>query len=175
MFRPWRPQKTYAYYIQTVPAGSDIGRGSSSTLGVVSTLGRSWPSLGQRLGQKDLHLGGGRQHRTRAPTVRFSARVPAQSGRLGWPLRSISQLSPEDLSPAHGLGSVTPGLVPLTDNLAKLLPPPPHLLGQGNHVLPGRRSLFSSQLRLLSTPTPLPPAPAHRRAAEGSITEQEKP
>jgi hypothetical protein len=35
-------------------------------------------------------------------------------------------------------------------------------------VLPGRRSLFSSQLRLLSTPTQLPLAPAHRRAAEGS-------
>jgi hypothetical protein len=30
------------------------------------------------------------------------------SGRLGWPLRSLSQLSPEDISPAHGLGSVTP-------------------------------------------------------------------
>jgi hypothetical protein len=27
----------------------------------------------------------------------------------------------------------------------------------------------------LSTLTPLPPAPAHRRAAEGSVTEQEKP
>ena len=70
------------------------------------------------------------------------------SGRLGWPLHSLSQLSPEDLSPAHGLGSMTPGLVPLTDNLAKLQPPLPHLLGQGSHVLPGRRSLFSSRLRL---------------------------
>jgi hypothetical protein len=44
MFRPQRSQKTYAYYRQTVLAGSDIGRGSSSTLGDVSTLGRSWPS-----------------------------------------------------------------------------------------------------------------------------------
>jgi hypothetical protein len=52
--------------------------------------------------------------------ARFSARVPARSGRLGRPLRSLSQLSFEDLSPAHGLGSVTPGLVPLADNLAKL-------------------------------------------------------
>jgi hypothetical protein len=32
-------KKTYAYYRQTIPAGSDIGRGSSSTLGDVSTLG----------------------------------------------------------------------------------------------------------------------------------------
>jgi hypothetical protein len=70
------------------------------------------------------------------------------SGRLGWPLRSLSQLSHEDLSPAHGLGSVTSRLVPLADDLAKLQPPPLHLLGQGSHVLPGRRSLFSSRLRL---------------------------
>jgi hypothetical protein len=39
MFRPQQPRKTYAYYRQTAPAGSDIGRGSSSTLGDVSTLG----------------------------------------------------------------------------------------------------------------------------------------
>jgi hypothetical protein len=70
------------------------------------------------------------------------------SGRLGWPLRSLSQLSPEDLSPAHGLGSVTPGLVPLADDLAKLQPPPLHLLGPGSHPLLGRRSLFSSRLCL---------------------------
>jgi hypothetical protein len=42
------------------------------------------------------------------------------SERLGWPLCSLSQLSPEDLSLAHGLGSMTPGLVPLADDLAKL-------------------------------------------------------
>jgi hypothetical protein len=44
MFRTQRPQKTYTYLKQTVPAGSDIGRGRSSTLGVVSTLGRIWPA-----------------------------------------------------------------------------------------------------------------------------------
>jgi hypothetical protein len=71
---------------------------------------------------------------------------PEQTPRR--PLRSLSQLSPEDISPAHGLGSVTPGFVPLADDLAKLQPPLLHLLGQGSHVLPGRRSVFSSQLRL---------------------------
>jgi hypothetical protein len=70
------------------------------------------------------------------------------SGRLDWLLRSLSQLSPEDLSQTHDLGSMTPGLVPLADNLAKLQPPPLHLLGQGSHVFPGRRSLFSSRLCL---------------------------
>jgi hypothetical protein len=76
MFRPRRPQKTYAYYKQTVPAGLDIDRGSSSTLGIVTTLGGTWLSLLRRYGRKDLHLEGGRQHRTWAPTVWFSARVP---------------------------------------------------------------------------------------------------
>jgi hypothetical protein len=63
MFRPQRPQKTYAYLKQVVPAGSDIGRGRSSTLGVVPTLGRIWPGLRRRHGRKDLHLKGGSQRR----------------------------------------------------------------------------------------------------------------
>ena len=70
------------------------------------------------------------------------------SGRLGWPLRSLSQLSPEDISLTHGLSSVTPRLVPLTDDLAKLQPPLLHLLGLGSHLLLGRRILFSSRPRL---------------------------
>ena len=64
MFRPRWPQKTYAYLRQTVPAGSDIGRGRSSTLGVISTLGRIWPGPRRRHGRKDLHLEGGSQRRT---------------------------------------------------------------------------------------------------------------
>jgi hypothetical protein len=92
--------------------------------------------------------------RRRTPTPRLDPhgqilrKGSGPSGRLDWPLRSLSQLSPKDLSPAHGLGSVTPGLVPLADGLTKLQPPLLHLLGQGRHVLPGRRSLFSGQLRL---------------------------
>jgi hypothetical protein len=73
---------------------------------------------------------------------------PGPSRHLDWPLRSLSQLSPEDISPAHGLGSVTPRLVPLTDDLAKLQPPPLHLLGLGSHPLLGQRSLFLSRLHL---------------------------
>jgi hypothetical protein len=130
-------KKTYAYYRQNVPAGSDIGRGSSSTLDVVSTLDGTWPSLGRRYGRKDLHPKGRRQHRARAPHGQVLCKGSGPSGRLGWPLRSLSQLPPEDLSPAHGLGSKTPGLVPLADNLAKLQPPLPHLLSQGSHVLLG--------------------------------------
>jgi hypothetical protein len=73
---------------------------------------------------------------------------PGPSRRLDRPLRSLSQLSPGDISPAHGLGSPTPGSVLPTDDLAKLQLPLLHLLGQGGHVLLGRRSFFSSRLRL---------------------------
>jgi hypothetical protein len=78
MFGPRRPQKTYAYYRQTVPAGSDIDRGSSSTIGIVSTFGGIWPGLGWRHGRKDLHLEGGRQHRAWAIAARAYARAPAR-------------------------------------------------------------------------------------------------
>jgi hypothetical protein len=73
---------------------------------------------------------------------------PGPSKRLSWPLHSLSRLSPNDISPAHGLGSVTPKLVPLTDDPARLQPPLLHLLGLGSHLLLGRRSPFSSRLRL---------------------------
>jgi hypothetical protein len=49
-------EKACACYRQTVPAGSGIDRGNSSTLSVVSTLGGTWPGLGRRPEQKDLHL-----------------------------------------------------------------------------------------------------------------------
>jgi hypothetical protein len=51
-------------------------------------------------------------------------REPGPSRRLDQPLRSLSQLSPEDLGPAHGLGSPTPASVPPTDDLAKFQPLP---------------------------------------------------
>jgi hypothetical protein len=43
---------------------------------------------------------------------------------------------------------MTPGLVPLADDLAKPQLPPLRLLDLGSHLLLGRRSLFSSRLRL---------------------------
>jgi hypothetical protein len=79
MFGPRRPRKTYAHYRQTLPAGSDINRGSSSTLGVVSTFGGIWPGLGRRRGRKDLHLEGGSQHQARAIIAKVSVRVPTRA------------------------------------------------------------------------------------------------
>jgi hypothetical protein len=92
--------------------------------------------------------------RRRTPAPRLGHRSqglrkgPGPSRHLDRPLRSLSQLSPEDISPAHGLGSVTLELVPLADDLAKLQPPLLHPLGLGSHLLLGRRSPFSSRLRL---------------------------
>jgi hypothetical protein len=91
------------------------------------------------------------------------------SRRLVRPLRGLSQLSPKDTSPAHGLGSPTPRLVPPVDDSARLRPPLLRLLGLG------RRSPLFDPTPPLSMLTPLPPALAHRRAAEGSLTKQEKP
>ena len=101
MFGLRRPQQAYACYRRTVPAGSDIDRGSSSTLSVVFTFGGIWPDLGQRLGRKDLHLEGGRQHRAWAIAARVSARVPtradASAGRsvasASYPPRASARLT----------------------------------------------------------------------------------
>jgi hypothetical protein len=97
---------------------------------------------------------GGSPPRRKMPAPRLGHRrqgllqEPGPSRRLDRPLRSLSQLSPEDISPAHGLGSPTPGLVPPVDNLARFQPPLLRLLGLGSHLLLGRRSFFSSRLRL---------------------------
>jgi hypothetical protein len=74
--------------------------------------------------------------------------------------------TPEDISPAHGLGNPTPALVPPADDPARFQPPLLHLLGLGSHLLLGRRSFLFKPTPPLSMLTPLPPAPAHRRAAE---------
>jgi hypothetical protein len=63
MFSPQRPRKTYTC-LEIVLAGSDIGRGRSSTLGVISTLGRIWLGPRRRHGRKDLHLERGSQRHT---------------------------------------------------------------------------------------------------------------
>jgi hypothetical protein len=92
---------------------------------------------------------------------------PGPSRRPDRPLRSLSQPSPEDTGPAHGLGSPTPGLVLPVDDPARLRPPLLRLLGLGSPLLLGRRSFLFELTPPLSMLTPLPPAPAHRRVVEG--------
>jgi hypothetical protein len=67
---------------------------------------------------------------------------PGPSRRLDRPLCSLNQLSPEDISPAHGLGSPTPGLVPPVDDLARFQTPLLCLLDLGSPLLLGRQSFL---------------------------------
>jgi hypothetical protein len=166
MFGPRRPQKTYAYYRQTGPAGSDINRGAAAPLASTPPSAESGPaSDGDTVGESPP------RRKTSAPRLGHRRQgllqKPGPSRRLDQPLRSLSQLSPEDISPAHGLGNPTPALVPPVDDPARFQPPLLHLLGLGSYLLLGRRSLLFEPTPPLSMLTPLPPAPAHRRAAEG--------
>jgi hypothetical protein len=121
----------------------------------------------------DANTVGGSPPRRKMPASRLSHRrqgllqEPGPSRQLDRPSRSLSQLSPEDISPAHGLGSPTPGLVPPVDDLARFHPSLLRLLGLGSHLLLGRQSLLFEPTPPLSMMTPLPPTPAHRRATEG--------
>jgi hypothetical protein len=123
----------------------------------------------------DSNTVGGSPPRRKMSTPRLGHRrqgllqEPGPSRRLDRPLHSLSQLTPEDISPAHGLGSPTPGLVPPVDDLARFQPPLLRLLGLGSPLLLGRRSFLLQPTPPLSTLTPLPPAPAHRRAAKGFL------
>jgi hypothetical protein len=92
---------------------------------------------------------------------------PSPSRRLDRPLRSLSQPSPRDTGPAHGLGNPTPGLVLPADDPARLRPPLLRLLGLRSPQLLGRRSLLFEPTLPLSVLAPLRPAPSHRRAVEG--------
>jgi hypothetical protein len=147
MFGPRRLQKTYAHYRQTVPAGSDINRGA--------TAPSAWtpPSAESDLALDSDTVGGSPPRRKlSAPCLSHRHQGLLQeldpSRRLDRPLHSLSQLFPEDISPAHGLGSPTPGSVPSVDDLARFQSPLLCLLGLGSPLLLGRRSFFLSQLRL---------------------------
>jgi hypothetical protein len=146
MFGPRRPQKTYAHYIQTVPAGSYINRGAAAPSASSPPSAESGPA-------SDGDMGEGSPPRRKMSAPRLGHRrqgflqKPGPGRRLNRPLRSLSQLSPKDVSPAHGLGSPTPASVPLVDDLARFQPPLLRLLGLGSHLLLGRRSFFSSQFR----------------------------
>jgi hypothetical protein len=145
-------KKTYAYYRQTDPAGSDINRGAAAPSASTPPSAESDPA-------SNSNTVGGSPPRRKMSTLCLSHRrqdllqEPGPSRWLDRPLRSLSQLSLEDTSPAHGLDSPTPGLVPPVDDPARLRP----------------TKLLFEPTPPLSTLTPLPSAPAHRRAAEVSF------
>jgi hypothetical protein len=106
---------------KTVPAGSDIIRGAAAP-------SASTPPSAKSDRASDGNTGEGSPLRRTTSAPRLGHRrqgllqEPGPSRRLSWPPRSLSQLSLEDTSPAHGLGNPTPVLVPLVDGPARLRP-----------------------------------------------------
>jgi hypothetical protein len=147
MFGPRRPQKhthtTDKLFLQVQTSVGGAAAPSTSTPPSVESDPAS-----------DSNTVGGSPPRRKMSAPRLGHRrqgllqEPGPSRRPDRPLRSLSQLSPKDTSPAHGLSSPTPGLVPPVDNLARSQPPLLRLLGLGSPLLLGRRSFFSSRLRL---------------------------
>jgi hypothetical protein len=154
MFGPRRPKKTYAYYRRTNPAGSDVdGGGSNSTLARQLHLRRSPTEPRTATRAKDLRPEGRRQRHARAIAARVSSRNPARAdGSAGYPEASAS-------------------CPPRTS--ARLMASATRLRRWSRQWTArpgsGRRSLLFEPTLPLSTLTPLPPALARRRAAEGSF------
>jgi hypothetical protein len=122
MFGPRRPQKTYAHYRRADPAGSDVDRGGAAAPSVPTP-----PSAKSDRASDGNAVGGSPLRRTTSaphPGHRRQGLLqePGPSRRLGRPPRSLSQLSSEDTSPAHGLSNPTPALVPPVDGSARLRP-----------------------------------------------------
>jgi hypothetical protein len=108
---------------------------------------------------EDLRSEGRHQHHARAIAARVSSRDPARAdGSAG---RAEASASCPPRTPARLVASATAqASVPPVDGPTRLWP---------------TKLLFEPTLPL-SMLTPLPPAPAHRRAAEGfPLTKQEKP
>jgi hypothetical protein len=103
MFGPRRPQKTYAHYRQTVPAGSDVSRGEQQHPRHRLHLLRNPTRPRTTTWSEDLHLEGRCQHYAWAIITRVSSRNPAQAdGRTG---RSIASASCPPRTPARLMAS----------------------------------------------------------------------
>jgi hypothetical protein len=95
--------------------------GSNNTLGINYTFGEVRPSLGRRRGRRistlkdDINTTPGPSPPGPSPGIRLE-----QTARP--PPRGLSQLSPEGIGPACGLGNSTPALVPPVDDPARLRP-----------------------------------------------------
>jgi hypothetical protein len=122
MFGPRRPQKTYAHYKMNRSCRlRRRRRGSTAPSASTPPLVKSdRASDGNTVGGSPL------RRTTSAPRPGHHRRgllqEPGPSRRLGRLPRSLSQLSSEDTSPAHGFGNSTPALVPPVDGPARLRP-----------------------------------------------------
>jgi hypothetical protein len=122
MFGPRRPQKTYAHYKINHPAGSDLDGGGAAAPSTSTT-----PSAKSDRASDGNVVGGSPLRRTTSaprPGHRRQGLLQESgpSRQLNRQPRSLSQLSPEDISSARGLGNSTPASVPPADGPARLRP-----------------------------------------------------
>jgi hypothetical protein len=152
MFGPRRPQKTYAHYKINCFLQGQTSVGERQHPRPDSTFGGIRPGL-ERQHSRRISTSKEPVGTTPGPSSPGSppGTRPKQTARPA--ARSLSQLSPKDISPARDIGNLTPASVPPVDDSARLRP---------------TKLLFEPTLPL-SVLAPLPPAPAHRRAAEGSF------
>jgi hypothetical protein len=123
VFGTRRPQKTYTHYKTT--RSCRLRR--RQLKGAAAPSASTTPSAGSDLASDVDAVGGSPLRRTTSapcPGHRCQGllRESGSSRRLGRPPRSLSQLSPEDISPARGLGNSTLASVPPADDLARLRP-----------------------------------------------------
>jgi hypothetical protein len=154
VFGPRRPQKTYAHYKMNRSCRlRRRRRGSSNTLGVNSTFGKVPTEPRTATRSEGLHSEGRHRHRAWAIAARVFFRNPARAdASAGRPEASAS--CPPRTS-ARLMASAT--------RLRRWSCQWTARSGSG------RRSLLFEPTLPLSMLTPLPPASAHRRAAEGSL------
>jgi hypothetical protein len=132
MFGPRRPQKTYAYYRQTDPAGLDINRGEQQHPRCQLHLQQNPTRPRTATRSEDLHLEGRCQHRAWAIVAGVSSRNPARAdGSTG---HSVASASCPPRTPARLMASAT--------RLRRWSRQWTARPGSG------QRSFFSSQLRL---------------------------
>jgi hypothetical protein len=175
MFGPRRQQKTYVYYRQTDSAGSDINRGAAAPSASTPPSAESGPA-------SDGDMVGGSPPRRKMSAPRLGHRrqgllqEPGPSRRLDQPLRSLSQLTPEDISPAHGLGSPNSRVGPASGRPGQVpavaaTPPRP-----GKSPAPGPMK-FSSPADSASVHahTAASGSSSSQSGREFSLTKQEKP
>jgi hypothetical protein len=123
MFGPRRLQKTYTHYKTT--RSCRLRRRQLKGAAAPSTS--TTPSAGSDLALDSDAVGGSPlRGASSAPHPGHRRQGLLQesgsSRRLGWPPRGLGQLSPEDISPACGLGGSTPASDPPVDDPARLWP-----------------------------------------------------
>jgi hypothetical protein len=159
MFGPRRPQKTYAYYRRTDPAGSDVdGGGATAPLASTPPSAKSDRASNGNTGEGSL-----------------LRRISASKDDISTTPGPSSPGSPPGIRPEQTARPAAPKPQPAVPRGHQLGSWPRQLdsgVGPANRrpgQAPADEASFFEPTPPLSTLTPQPSAPAHRRAAEGFL------